>query len=378
MAQNPIYGPNRLKLGTFCTNGQGGASQTLVPEGNKMDWATSLRVAQQADAAGFEAAVPFARWKPYLDGQPAHPAGNVLDPFSWAAAIAQATSRIGVFVTTHAATLHPLVAARQLATIDIISGGRLAVNVVAGWNRPELEMFGAPLKEHDERYEHLEEWLAIVERLWESEAEFDHHGRFFDIVKGSSMPKPVQRPRPPLMNAGGSERGQAFACEHADMCFVILKSEQPEKIAEDVATYKRIALEEHGRDVQVWINAFVVQKDTQEEADAYLQRFAVEQADIASRDALISRVLGDTHLIPPAAIDAIRLRMTAGAGGYPLVGTGSHIADRLRLLSELGIDGVLLTWVNYDDAIEPFARDVIPLLESFGLRGPAQLALSTG
>jgi alkanesulfonate monooxygenase SsuD/methylene tetrahydromethanopterin reductase-like flavin-dependent oxidoreductase (luciferase family) len=64
-----------------------------------------------------------------------------MDPFTWAAAIAQATEHVGVFVTAHAPTSLPIAAAKQLATIDIISNGRLGLNVVAGWNRPELEMF---------------------------------------------------------------------------------------------------------------------------------------------------------------------------------------------------------------------------------------------
>ena len=59
---NPIFNDNRMKLGIFCTNGRG-ASMTTVPEQKETDWAESLRTAKMADAAGFEAIVPFARWK---------------------------------------------------------------------------------------------------------------------------------------------------------------------------------------------------------------------------------------------------------------------------------------------------------------------------
>ncbi len=366
---NPLFGANRLKLGIFCTNGKG-ASQSLVPEAYRASWAASVETAQLADRAGFEAIVPYARWKGYVDGKPSHPSGVVMDPFTWAAGIAQATSHAAVFSTTHAPTVHPIVAAKQAATVDLISCGRFGLNVVGGWNKPELDMFGAPLKEHDQRYDHLSEWLSVVERLWRDEAEFDFDGQFFKVVRGSSMPKPLQQPRPPIMNAGGSDRGRRFACEHADLCFIILKSERPEACAADVAAYKHFAREEFGREVKVWTNSFVVQRDTQEEADAYLQRYAVEYEDKESVEGWLAKQADQARLMPEAALKAMRLRFAAGAGGFPLVGTAERVAERLHMLADAGLDGVLLTWVDYVDGLNRFNRDVLPALEARGLRMP--------
>ncbi len=361
---NPVWNDNRLKLGIFCTNGRG-AAQTLVPEAGQTDWAKSVETARIADRAGYEAIVPYARWKGYVDAKPEHPSGEVMDPFTWAAGIAQATSHAAVFSTSHAPTLHPIVVAKQGATVDLISGGRFALNVVCGWNTPELEMFGAPLKEHEQRYDHLTEWLSIIERLWREHQAFDVDGQFFKVRSGVSLPKPLQQPRPPIMNAGGSDRGRRFACEHADMCFVILKSDRPEQCAEEIASYKRIAWEEFGRSVQVWTHTYVVQRDTQAEADAYLHRFAVEFEDTESVDAWLHK-----QSVPEAALRAMRLRFAAGSGGFPLVGTAPQIADRLHMLADAGLDGVLLTWVDYVDGLNRFNRDVLPELESRGLRAP--------
>lgn len=91
------------------------------------------------------------------------------------------------------------------------------------------------------------------------------NGRFFQVKGGVSLPKPLQQPRPLIMNAGGSDRGRRFACEHADMCFTPLKSEA---CAAEVASYEQLAREEFGRGVQLWTHTFVVQRDTQQEADA--------------------------------------------------------------------------------------------------------------
>ncbi|WP_157219530.1 LLM class flavin-dependent oxidoreductase [Flavisphingomonas formosensis] len=371
MTNNPIISsPNKLKLGIFCTNGRGTAQHTLVPEANQQDWSLSLLTARAVDEAGYEAVVPFARWKGYLKDNPDHVSGYALDPFTWAAGIAQATRQVGIFVTSHAASMHPILAAKQTATIDHISNGRLTLNVVGGWNRPELEMFGAPLREHSQRYEHLAEWLGLVKRLWRSPDEFDHHGDFFDVVGGFSLPKPVQAGGPPIMNAGTSDRGRQFACEHADVCFIGLPSEDPKDVREGIASYKRIARETFGRDVQVWAHTFVVQRDTQQEADDYLEHYAVRHQDRRSVDALIEKTAQESNGLPREVLERVRDRFAAGAGGFPLVGTAEHIAAKLEMLSAAGLDGVLFTWVDYLDGIDRFNRQVLPLLEQAGLREP--------
>jgi alkanesulfonate monooxygenase SsuD/methylene tetrahydromethanopterin reductase-like flavin-dependent oxidoreductase (luciferase family) len=172
------------------------------------------------------------------------------------------------------------------------------------------------------------------------------------------------------MNAGGSQRGQAFACEHADMCFVIVKSEDPAKIRAEVDSYKTMARERYGRDVQVWTNTFVVQRDTQAEAEDYLHYYAVEHQDRKSIDAWIEKQGAQTQIMPAAALESFRVRFAAGAGGFPLVGTADRIAERLNLLSDCGIDGVLLTWVDYVAGMNSFNASVLPQLEAMGLRQP--------
>jgi len=370
MTTNPVFNGNKLKLGTFCTNGRAGAAHTLVPEGNQLNWPRAVEIAQTVDRAGYEAVVPLARWKGYIKEKPNHVSGEVLDPFTWAAGIAQATEQIGVFVTSHAPTIHPLVAAKQTATIDIISNGRLGINVVGGWNRPEIEMFGAALREHDQRYDYLAEWLDVVKRLWSSNEEFDHHGEFFNVIRGISIPKPVQRPRPPIMNAGLSDRGRLFACEHADMCFIGLRSETLEGIRDEVEAYRRTARDRFGREVQVWTPTTVVQRETQKEAEDYLEYYAVTHQDRESVDGLISIATPEVRNMPPEMWDALRARFAAGFGGFPLVGTAERIFETLNMLSNAGLDGVLLTWVDYVDGVNRFNRDVLPLLEQAGLRRP--------
>ena len=108
--------------------------------------------------------MPVGRWKGF--GGVTNFNGPGFETFSWAAGVGACTSNSAVFATSHVLTVHPIMAAKQATTIDHITGGRFALNVVTGWHRPEMEMFGAPLMEHDDRYELAVEWLEIIKRLW--------------------------------------------------------------------------------------------------------------------------------------------------------------------------------------------------------------------
>ncbi|MEJ8571813.1 LLM class flavin-dependent oxidoreductase [Microbaculum marinum] len=365
---NPLFNDNRLKLGIFGTNGKGG-SQTRVPELYKPTWENSVRTAQVADRAGFEAIVAYARWKAYMPGKPDHPSGLALDPFTWSAGIAQATSYSAIMPTSHAPTIHPITCAKQCATIDLISGGRLGLNIVGGWNRHELEMFGAPLREHDERYEQLEEWLAVIKLMWTQTEEFDFDGRFYSVRRGASMPKPVQKPAPPIMNAGGSPRGMEFACRNADMCFVILRSEDPAEWRRQIDLYKETA-RSFGREVKVWTYCPVVQRDTNEEAEAYLDYYAVEMEDTESIDAWSAGVGGQSQIASREQMKEMRKRIAAGAGGNIIVGDAERIAETMHNLCDAGLDGILCSFVDFDDGLGRFIPGVMPLLEQRGLRAP--------
>ncbi|MEJ7685549.1 MAG: LLM class flavin-dependent oxidoreductase [Variovorax sp.] len=366
---NPIFGPNKLKLGVFGLNGKGTAN-TLVPEAHKPEWPTIIKASQMADAAGLEAIVAYSRWKGHELGKLDHPSGIVLDPFTWAAGVAQATKYSAVFATSHAPTIHPITAAKMSATIDIISGGRFGLNVVAGWNRPELEMFGAPLKEHEQRYEHLAEWLEVIKKLWTEDEEFDFDGEYFKIIRGGSRPKPIQRPNPPIMNAGSSGTGRDFALKTADMCFVQLASTDPVERRAHVDSYKTLAREKFGRDVKIWIMANIIQRDTNAEAEAYMKHFAVENADNASIDAWITQQTANSKALSRPDMDARRLRAGVGAGGTIVMGDGDKVADELTAISECGVDGLLIGYVDFADGIARLQKEVLPQLEERGLRQP--------
>jgi alkanesulfonate monooxygenase SsuD/methylene tetrahydromethanopterin reductase-like flavin-dependent oxidoreductase (luciferase family) len=368
-ATNPLFGDNRLKLGIFAHNGSGGA-HTVAPEAYAVTWAQSLELSRAADAAGFEAIVPFGRWKGYVEGDPEHRSHECIEPYTWAAAIAQATRQAAIFTTTHVSTIHPLLAAKQATTIDLVSGGRFAMNVVAGWQANEFKMFGTPLAAHADRYAQAAEWLTLIKRFWTEDAEFDFEGDFYRAERAITRPRPVQLPHPPVMNAGSSAAGRRFAAEHADIAFLVLVDNDIETCRAQIAEYRDLAAREYGRELQVWAYTYVIQRDSAAEAEAY-ERYLADHADKPALETWMNG-LGSMQGVPEEIVALLRHRSIVGMGGYPLVGTAEQISERMALLADAGLDGVLLTWVDYADGLARFNADVLPRLEHSGLRAPAR------
>src|SRR5205814_1286524 len=176
---NAVQNDNRLKLGVFGFNCSNGCAATTAEGHLEMTWPNVKDIAEQADQAGFEALVPIARWRGF--GGETNFNGTCFETYTWAAGLAGVTDRAAVFSTSHVPTVHPIVAAKQATTIDHMSNGRFALNLVMGWFTPEMEMFQGSQRAHDDRYRYGAEWLGVVKRLWTDEAPFDFESADFHI-----------------------------------------------------------------------------------------------------------------------------------------------------------------------------------------------------
>lgn len=356
---NPLFNDNRLKLGTFATNCSYGATASTAEGGLELTWENTKAIARASDAAGFEAIVPVGRWKGF--GGRTDFNGESFEVFTWAAGLAEVTSYSTVLATAHVPVVHPVLTAKQCATVDHISGGRFALNVVCGWNPDEFAMFSSgTLRSHDEGYAYADEWIRILRRLWMADDEFDYCGEFFNMRAAISCPKPVQQPHPPIMSANNSEIGRRFAAQYADLSFIGIRAGSEPDWKALIDGHKRLAREEFGRELQVWTHASVICRPTLEEAERAFQYIAVERADIEGDP--IRRM---NRAVPPNA-----LRRIPGWGGFPLVGTPESIVGDLEALSRAGIAGCLLSWVNYEKEQQEWIDDVLPLMEQAGLRKP--------
>lgn len=365
--QNPLFNQNKFKLGLFSANCSGGMAVTKVPERWDASWDNNIRLAQMADQAGLEFLLPIARWTGY--GGDTDFQGDSLETITWAAGILAHTQRIAAFATAHTAFSHPLVAAKQFATIDQMASGRFGLNVVCGWNQPEYEMFGLDLaEEHDARYKYGQHWWDVIRKAWESDDDFDWQDEFFSIRGGRCTPKPWGQSLPPIMNAGSSEQGRAFAARNCDFLFTVMVDLASGQ--ETVETMQARALAEYQRQLGVFTTTYVVCRETDQQAQDYHHYYAEEQADDQAVDRLMTLMGMHAHSFPRDMIEALRTNFAAGHGVYPLIGSPDTIADEIERIANCGFAGASVAFVNYLDELPYFVAEVLPRLERKGLRLP--------
>lgn len=360
--RNRMFDPNTFLLGTFASNCSGGMTVTKLPERWNSSWANNLKLAKLLDDAGIDFMLPIARWIGYGGETNFH--GGVLETMTWAAGLLAQTHSINVFATIHTAANHPVVVAKQLATIDQISGGRIGLNIVAGWNKPEYEALGLTLPDdHQTRYGYAQEWFDIVNALWSRTEAFDWDGAYFKLKNVLGDPRP-STPLP-ILNAAGSEQGRKFAVRNAD--FLFTPAIDLSRSNDEIAALKQQAAD-GGRPVEVLTFSHVVCRPTEKEARDYLEYSGKTHADWEAVDNLVRLQFAHAQSFPHDLLALIRDRMAAGHGGFPLTGTPEQVAEGIISLQEAGFRGTTLSFVDYAEEFPYFRDNVLPILEARGIR----------
>lgn len=367
----PLLSDRNFKLALFAMNCSAGmvfstAEGLLVPS-----WESQLRMVQTADRAGFEAVIPAARWKGY--GGESDAAGTTYETMTWTAAMASATDHVNVIGTIHVNSLHPVLAAKQSATIDHVSGGRFGFNIVAGWNPKELELFGGgKMLDHEGRYSQTEEWLEFVKQLWTADEDFDFEGDFYNAKGAISKPHPLQQPNPLIINAAGSDRGLQFVAKGADICFITAGS--LEEAEDRLPKLRQKVRDFSGREIKVLTCLTIVCRDTEAEAKEWWDYVVKEKGDREAAEAWFGTFSKESKASTPEQFAELEQRLEraiAGLGTMQVVGTPEQIADTLIKLSEIGLDGTTVSFMtDWEDELDRFVGDVMPLLEQAGLREP--------
>lgn len=365
---NPLFNDNKLKLGLFCFNSCG-AGFTLVPERYRANWPRSVELARSADILGLEAVVTASQWRGRIDSDPDHPSHNEFEPFTWCAGLGAITTHCALIATFHTQVHSPAFVAKATATIDHITGGRCGINIVAGSSKMTHGLFGKDIEDHEARYRHTTEFVELLRRLWTETQEFDHQGEFYKLKGGISIPRPLEQPSPPIMNAGYSARGQLFAAGNADLALTLLHEHQADTWKAQVDAYRQKAKEEHDREIQIWTHGYVVIRDTEAEAEDYVRYYAEENVDQMWVDSWVRELGEDMPKLRPEQ-QALMQRNWAAGGGMALVGSADQVAEKMMRLSNAGISGILLTAIEPEDMLVRLQRDVLPRLEQAGVRAP--------
>ncbi|SPU90823.1 flavin-dependent oxidoreductase [Burkholderia cenocepacia] len=252
--------------------------------------------------------------------------------------------------------------AKQLATIDHISNGRIAINVVSGWFKGEFTAIGEPWLEHDERYRRSKEFIQALKGIW-TQDNFTFKGDFYRFNDYTLSPKPVQKPHPEIFQGGSSRAARDNAASVSDWYFT--NGNTPENLKAQIDDIRAKAAANNHR-VRIGVNAFVIARDTEEEAQAVLDDIirhahveavhafgdAVKQAGKASPE-------GEGNWAKSTFEDLVQYN-----DGFRtnLIGTPQQIAERIVALKAIGVDLVLAGFLHFIEEVEYFGKRVLPLV----------------
>ena len=138
-----------------------------------------------------------------------------IDAWSTAAALAAVTNSIELMVAVRPTFHNPALLAKAAANIDHISNGRLSLNVVSSWWKDEAEKYGVQFEQHDDRYARTEEWLSVVNGVWQKD-HFNFSGKYYNVKDNVLQPKPISNPRPFIYAGGESEKAKDLISSTCD------------------------------------------------------------------------------------------------------------------------------------------------------------------
>ena len=336
----------------------------------------------------------------------------VNDPALLIPAMAHATENLGFAFTSSVLQIHPFAFARQVSTLDHLSRGRVAWNIVTSYlpnAGASLGLGGLP--PHDERYDLADEYLDVTYKLWEGSWEDDavirdtergiyadptkvhpinQVGKHYDVA-GPHLSEPSPQRTPLLFQAGSSTRGRRFAAKHAECVFIPRQNLRGAEIV--IADIRGQATREgrHPDDIRFFQGLSPVVGGTEAEAKAkeseYLEQFSTEGAlahlsgsigvDMSAIDldqpletldtrAMRGSVKGLIESAPDKTQTFRDLARSRLAGQF-LTGAPEQIADSLQEWQEAGLDGFNLVYSVTPGTFVDFIDAVVPILQARGL-----------
>ncbi len=331
-------------------------SEIHPPAGNAVDRDYVRAFAQAHEQAGFDRILV-----------PHHSTGpSATLTISYAAAV---TERVNFMLAHRPGFTAPTLAARQIATLDQFSGGRLGVHFISGGSDSEQQRDGDFL-EHDARYARTDEYLGILRRIWTEDRPFDHDGEFYQFRQGFSEVKPAQKPHVPIYFGGASAAALAVAARHADV--YALWGESLDQVR-DLTGRVRAAAAAEGRQVRFSVSFRPILAETEDAAWARAQRILAETKRLREAAGLAAgspqQSEGARRLLAaaergPRVDKRLWTEIAQLSGGRSnstaLVGTPEQVADALADYYDLGVTTFLIRGFDpLDDAID-YGRELIP------------------
>ncbi|MEB2551095.1 LLM class flavin-dependent oxidoreductase [Burkholderia gladioli] len=285
---------------------------------------------------------------------------------SYAAAV---TERVNFMLAHRPGFTEPTLAARQIATLDQFSGGRLGVHFISGGSDSEQQRDGDFL-DHDQRYARTDEYLGILRRIWTEDRPFDHEGTYYRFRQGFSEVKPAQRPHVPIYFGGASAAALEVAAKHADI--YALWGESLDQVRE-LTGRVRAAAAAQGRQIRFSVSFRPILAATEDAAWDRARRILAETRRLREAAGLgvdsPQQSEGARRLLAAAErgsrVDKrLWTEIAQLSGGRSnstaLVGTPEQVADALADYYDIGVTTFLIRGFDpLEDAID-YGRELIP------------------
>lgn len=337
----------------------GGWLRNVEDEGMQASWAYVQRLARRSEELGYDLTLIAELFLNDIKGIEA----PALDAWSTAAALAAVTYRLELMVAVRPTYHHPATLAKQAATIDQISNGRLSLNVVSSWWKDEARRYGSQFDEHDDRYARTEEWLHVLQSAW-SAPSTSFEGKYYSVDELVVQPKPVasrQRPYPTLYAGGESETAKSLIASRCDA--YVMHGDPAERVAPKILDMQ-VRRDRAGLPpMQYGMAAYVIVRDTPAEAQRELERITSVVPGSPGygnfQDFVSNSKLDQALSVQDYSVSNRGLR----AG---LVGTPEVVAQRVRDLQAVGVNLLLLQCSPQLEEMERFAEQVMPLVDRGG------------
>jgi len=316
-------------------------------------WSHNRRVVLEAEALGYHSTLIAQH-----TANPYQPALDQLEAWTSAAALAALTNRIEIIAAIKPYIYHPVFLAKMALQIENISGGRFGINLVNAWNQSEFAKAGIEFAEHDDRYAYGREWISVVARLMRGET-VTHQGDNFRITDYALNPKDLYRERPQIYVGGESEPARSLVAEHGDTWFI---NSQPLSDVQALVRNLR-ARPRRGAPLRFGLSAFVIARETEEEAQAHHQRLLnLSKNGMAIQDVIKSNV-------DPKAVmfQSMKKSLRVGSNGGTaanLIGSYDQVAGRINEFHAAGIDLFMLQFQPLLVEMRSFAAYVFPLFST--------------
>lgn len=345
-----------LKFAYWVPNVSGGLVTSDIEQRTDWGYEYNKELAVLAENSGFEYALSQVRYTASYGAAYQH------ESTGFSLALLLATQRLKVIAAVHPGLWHPGVLAKFIASADVISGGRAAVNVVSGWFKDEFTGLGEPWLEHDERYRRSEEFIRVLRELWTNDhAEF--RGDFYRIHDFDIKPKPVAAPHPEIFQGGNSTAARKLAGSVSDWYFS--NGKDFDGFSEQVSEVRRYA-EANSRTVRFGLNGFVIARSSESEARAVLREIVAKAnvEAVAGFRAAVAQAGKSTSDSKGMWADSGFEDLVQYNDGFrtKLIGTPEQIADRAIEYKKRGANLLLLGFLHYLEDVKHFGEQVLPVI----------------